>query len=222
MFFIKEYKRWWNKNGIYLIIYGSLVLFIILLIIYFLNKNKLDNEINDFDDSIFTDPRNRNKKRKSSYGKKKVTHINNIVPVTVDFNPSRFRNEVSDPEGASIVSSSKGEIICKQVVEKILNKPFIKIRLDSFKNNVTKRNLELDLYNEELKLGVEYSGRQHYEFVPHFHKNYEAFLNQQYRDYMKEIKCKENGIRLIVVPYTIKHDDIENFLVKELNKLHLV
>jgi len=195
MFFIKQYKRWWNKNGIYLIIYGSLFLFIILLIIYFLNKNKIDNEVNDFDESIF------NKKR---------TYINNtgIVPNT--------GNE------KKVFESSKGELICKQVVEKILNKPFIKIRLDSFKNNVTKRNLELDLYNEELKLGVEYSGRQHYEFVPHFHKNYEAFLNQQYRDYMKEIKCKENGIRLIVVPYTIKHEDIESYLSKELNKLNLI
>jgi len=210
MFFIKQYKRWWNKNGIYLIIYGSLFLFVILLIIYFLNKNKLDNEVNNFDENIF----NKKRKRKSNYGKKKVTLINEI-------RNDNSGTSIRDNSSIQIVSGSKGELICKQVVEKILNKPFIKIRLDSFKNNVTKRNLELDLYNEELKLGVEYSGRQHYEFVPHFHKNYEAFLNQQYRDYMKEIKCKENGIRLIVVPYTVKHEDIESFLVKELNKLNL-
>jgi hypothetical protein len=212
MFFIKQYKRWWNKNGIYLIIYGSLFLFIILLIIYFLNKNKIDNEVNDFDESIF----NKKRKRKSSYGTRKVSSNRKVTYINNTGNVPDTGNE------KKVFESSKGELICKQVVEKILNKPFIKIRLDSFKNNVTKRNLELDLYNEELKLGVEYSGRQHYEFVPHFHKNYEAFLNQQYRDYMKEIKCKENGIRLIIVPYTIKHEDIESYLSKELNKLNLI
>ncbi|NQZ58906.1 MAG: carbohydrate-binding protein [Lentisphaeraceae bacterium] len=44
-------------------------------------------------------------------------------------------------------------------------------------------NLEIDCYNDELRIGVEYQGRQHYSFNPRFHKNKEAFRNQQYRDY---------------------------------------
>ena len=48
-------------------------------------------------------------------------------------------------------------------------------------------NLEIDCYNDELKLGCEYNGRQHYKFTPFFHKNYEAFNNQKYRDYIKKI-----------------------------------
>ena len=47
-------------------------------------------------------------------------------------------------------------------------------------------NLELDCFNKELRIGLEYNGVQHYKYVPYFHKNKEAFLNQKYRDDMKE------------------------------------
>ena len=37
-----------------------------------------------------------------------------------------------------------------------------------------------------------------------FHKNKEHFLNQKYRDELKNMICKQNRILLIRVPYTIK------------------
>lgn len=113
---------------------------------------------------------------------------------------------------------SKGEIECKRVLEKIFNKPFPKDRPHFLRNPVTggNFNLELDCYNKELQLAVEYSGRQHYEYIPYFHKNKEAFTNQKYRDYMKRTMCKDNKITLIEVPYTVDIKDIESFLKKEL------
>ena len=127
----------------------------------------------------------------------------------------------TDTESQSVQEpkESKGERASRAAAERIFGKSFIKVRPDFLRNVVTNHNLELDVYNEELKLAIEYSGRQHYEFVPFFHKNYEAFLNQKYRDEMKKNKCKEQGIQLIEIPYTVKLEDIESFIRIESKKL---
>jgi hypothetical protein len=117
---------------------------------------------------------------------------------------------------------SKGEIECRRVLEKIFNKPFNKARPNFLNNPVTGGdfNLEIDCFNQELRLGCEYNGVQHYKYVPFFHKNKEAFLNQKYRDEMKRTKCREFGITLIEVPHTVKVENIENFIVSELKKYY--
>lgn len=113
---------------------------------------------------------------------------------------------------------SKGEIECRRVLQHIFKKPFNKARPDFLRNEVTGNNfnLELDCFNEELRLAVEYNGVQHYKYTPYFHKSYEHFLNQKYRDFMKRTLCKEAGINLIEVPYTVKIQDIYKFLRLEL------
>ena len=63
---------------------------------------------------------------------------------------------------------------------------------------------------------MEYNGVQHYKYVPYFHKNNEAFLNQKYRDDMKRRMCKDQNIILIEVPYTVKLENIERFIKDEL------
>lgn len=115
---------------------------------------------------------------------------------------------------------SKGEIECKRVLEKLFRKPFPKERPNFLRNPVTggNFNLELDCYNKNMQLAVEYSGKQHYEYIPYFHKNKEAFTNQKYRDFMKKTMCRDNRITLIEVPYTVDISDIEDFIRKELNK----
>lgn len=119
----------------------------------------------------------------------------------------------------SVGGESKGEIECRRVLQKLFRKPFNKVRPGFLSNVVTGgNNLEIDCFDDEMRLGVEYSGIQHYKFTPFFHKNKEAFLNQKYRDEMKRRQCLDNGIRLIEVPYTVKFDNIENYLMKELQK----
>jgi hypothetical protein len=114
---------------------------------------------------------------------------------------------------------SSGEKECRRVLETLFKKPFPNIRPDFLQNPVTgNRRLEIDCFNEELGLGIEYNGVQHYKFVPFFHKNKETFMNQKYRDNMKRGMCKQNGIILIEVPYTVKTKDISAFLVDELMK----
>ena len=113
---------------------------------------------------------------------------------------------------------SKLELECKYVLEHIFKKPFTKIRPDMLKNPVTGFNLELDCYNEELKLGVEIQGIQHYKYTPYFHKNIDKFTIQQYRDEIKRNLCKQHGIYLIEVPYNIKIKNVHSYLKNEIKK----
>ena len=126
-----------------------------------------------------------------------------------------FKSQVQNKQ-----TDSKGEIECRRVLENMFRRSFKKYRPDFLNNPVTggSFNMELDCYNPELKLAVEYSGKQHYEYVPYFHKNKEAFLNQKYRDELKRRMCKDNMITLIEVPYTVKLQDIEDYLSKKLLK----
>ena len=113
---------------------------------------------------------------------------------------------------------SSGERKCREVLQKLFNRKFDKIRPEFLNNVVTgsKYNLELDCYDKQLGLAVEYNGRQHYDYVPFFHTNKEAFLNQKYRDELKRRMCVDNNVILIEVPYNVKVDDIEEYIVNEL------
>ena len=116
---------------------------------------------------------------------------------------------------------SSGENECRRVLENIFNLPFISSRPDFLKNPITKSyNLELDCYNKDLHLAVEYNGKQHYEYTPYFHKSMDAFRNQQYRDDIKKRLCLENNVNLIIIPYTVKISNIKQFLIKELKKIN--
>lgn len=116
---------------------------------------------------------------------------------------------------------SKGEVECRRVLEKLFSKPFPKVRPDFLRNKVVSDlNLEIDCYNDELKIGCEYQGIQHYKYTPFFHRNKDAFQNQKYRDYLKRDLCEKNGVFLIEVPYKIKVENIESFIKGELKELY--
>lgn len=116
-------------------------------------------------------------------------------------------------------SASKGERRVQSFLQRTFQRPFEKQRPKFLSNPVTggNYNLELDCYNEELRLAVEFNGRQHYEYVPFFHRNKEAFLNQKYRDEMKRQRCYDRGIVLIEVPYT-EEPRVESFLRQKLRE----
>jgi hypothetical protein len=120
---------------------------------------------------------------------------------------------------------SSGEIECRRVLQKHFRRPFAKCRPNFLNNPVTGGhfNMELDCFDYDLKIAVEYNGAQHYKYLPFFHKNKEAFYNQKYRDELKTRMCRDNGIILIEVPYTVKIQDIERHIINELRKhsIHL-
>jgi hypothetical protein len=112
--------------------------------------------------------------------------------------------------------SSKGQKICCQVMEEIYNEPFTCSRPSWLKNPETGGNLEIDCYNEKLKIGVEYNGIQHYVYPNVYHKTFLEFKNQVRRDQYKIKKCKEHGVHLISVPYNIPHGKIKDFILDRL------
>jgi hypothetical protein len=113
---------------------------------------------------------------------------------------------------------SKGEAECRRVLEDIFKKPFPNRRPEFMKNTVTGAKLELDCFNAEEKLAVEYHGIQHYKFVPRFHKDKQAFYNQVYRDKETRDLCKKNGIRLIEVSYKTPIHEIGDYIKRKLRE----
>ena len=123
----------------------------------------------------------------------------------------------------SPVTESKGELECRRVLENIFKVPFPKARPDFLFNKVTGHNLELDMFNPHLKIACEYNGKQHYHYNKWMHNNSQTnFHNQKYRDDIKRDVCKKLGINLLEVPYTIRHEDIEDFIISKLKTNNMI
>src|SRR5579885_1122723 len=119
-----------------------------------------------------------------------------------------YRGIGSVIEKPYVDKTSKPEKKCRRILQRLFDKEFPCVRPDFLYNPLTGKNLELDMYNEELGLAVEYNGKQHYQFLPLFHKNTRAFEYQQHRDEWKAKKCKEMGIILVTIPYTVKEENL--------------
>lgn len=196
MGFITDCREYWQKYGWYILIILILITFVILFLInYFTESQESGTSV------TWTDI---------------YEHLLWVLFRPID-RPKPLRQQ---QQQRSYSPSSKGEQMCKTFVEFYFQKPFDKARPDFLKNPVTGENLELDLYNPDMKLAIEYNGSQHYHFNSFMHKNSrDKFQNQQYRDLIKKDLCKKQDITLIVVPYTIPHDQIGSFLFGELKRI---
>jgi len=116
----------------------------------------------------------------------------------------------------NILKSSKGETRCRNWLEKKFGLEFPRMRPKWLKNPLSNTGiLELDCYNEQLKLAVEYNGAQHYKYVKPFHSSPDKLLDQKIRDKIKKKLCEKNGVRLVIVPYNVKN--IEEYLNNKLS-----
>jgi len=119
-----------------------------------------------------------------------TTAVNTYVPKTV--------------QNTTRELSNKGEDIVADALEDILNSPVSRnIRPNFLRNPETGKNMEIDCFNEEYAVAVEYNGVQHYKFPSVFYKTEKEFNDQIYRDKLKMKLCDENNIYLIVVPYWV-------------------
>ena len=107
---------------------------------------------------------------------------------------------------------SRGESLCRSILEKFFQKPFPSVRPDFLLNPVTGKNLELDCFNAELGLALEYNGSQHYDFPNTFHKTFEEYEAQKRRDDLKIRVCEAAGVYLITVPYRIPHHKLPKYI----------
>jgi hypothetical protein len=167
------------------------------------NVSSKNYKVDSIDDKIF-------KLRKEMKQNKNSNHDK--------FNP---KNVTDSEENLYYTFENKGkrESHVRAILQSIFQKPFASVRPKWLVNHNTKRRLEIDCYCEELRIAVEINGEQHYRFIPHFHKTYKDFLSQQERDLIKAKMILDRGIRLISVPYNIPSNELEKFLMIELNKI---
>lgn len=92
---------------------------------------------------------------------------------------------------------------CKIFEEYLGREVLVNVRPDILRNHETNTNLEYDIYDPINKIAIEYNGEQHYIFPSGYIKDEKDFKNQIFRDNLKKKLSEENGIFLIVIPFTI-------------------
>lgn len=134
-----------------------------------------------------------------------------------DLTPALPEEFVED-RSYSEYKQSHGERECLRVMERYFHPRRFEVqqRLDIMRNPETGRCLELDIYNAELAIAVEYNGRQHYFYTKKFHSSVRDFESQVRRDETKRLLCAKHGIYLIEVPYNVAVKDIERFILNSL------
>jgi hypothetical protein len=117
----------------------------------------------------------------------------------------------------------KNEARCRQIFQNIFKVPFTKVRPSFLTNPKTKRPLELDGFNPEIKtkigmgLAFEYDGAMHSSYNPYFHKSPKDFVYQAQKDSFKDKMCREKGIYLIRIPHFIQYDKLEGYIREKVN-----
>lgn len=140
-----------------------------------------------------------------------------LPSLSIDYYKNFLLNINIAPNGGKHMSSrtaseSRGEKLCRSILEKCYEKPFPTVRPDFLINPESNYNLELDCYNADLGIALEYNGIQHYIYPNRFHKTEEEFQQQIRRDGYKKSACKSSGVYLITVPYNIPHSKLPQFI----------
>jgi hypothetical protein len=91
---------------------------------------------------------------------------------------------------------------CRVIIEQLTGLNFVK-------NRKVIKPYELDGYSEELHAAYEYQGIQHYKYIEFFHRNPKALNDRIKDDIKKEQMCREQGIKLISIPYTAALSDTD-------------
>ncbi len=129
---------------------------------------------------------------------------------------ARFNNIKNQKQWCPTCSSFQSERLARELIENLMQKPFMKIRPDWLEG------LELDGYCEEEKMAFEYQGEQHYKFIPFFHRTETAFAEQLIRDKRKKEILKSRGIDLLEIPYTynyLNESELDDFIEREIQMI---
>lgn len=98
----------------------------------------------------------------------------------------------------------KSEGFCRRHAEIMDQVKYSKDHPEFLRRESTGRCMELDMYSKKLGLAIEYNGKQHYSFVPHFHKSHDDFEKRLEMDEWRRVACANAGVMLLEVPYAIK------------------
>jgi hypothetical protein len=111
----------------------------------------------------------------------------------------------------------KNEYRCRLILEILTGMKFVSTRrLEWLINPITKRRLEIDCYCDELKLGVEYNGIQHYKNTNRFGGDLE---HRVYLDTVKKKLCYQNNVTLMIIPYTVTTKHLCPYIISKLERI---
>ena len=77
--------------------------------------------------------------------------------------------------------------------------------------------LFFDFFIKELNILIEVQGRQHDEFVKHFHEDRDGFLRSKKRDNLKKEYCQSNNLVLVEIREEMIADELLNEIQKGIN-----
>jgi hypothetical protein len=114
---------------------------------------------------------------------------------------------------------NKHESLCREIITNILGPPSDIRKPDFLKTLEYPRGLELDIYYPQYGFAIEVQGKQHKQYVKHFHKNEEDLEKQLIRDRIKKELCEENWI---VLRYVWYYEDPYLVIPNHLRELGLI
>ena len=129
-------------------------------------------------------------------------------------------NNIKRGKWCPTCNSGIGERVCRLSFEKIFHTHFNKVRPNWLRNK-SGFVLELDGYNEELKLAFEHQGTQHYSLKAN-HRFVKPNLEQN--DKEKAEMCKAKGVTIIYIPEVFTDTKLNNlilFILTQLNKSNI-
>ena len=112
-----------------------------------------------------------------------------------------------------ICSSNVSERITNAMFEHLFGCKFDKIKPTWLINDAGNK-MELDGYNDGLKIAFEYQGIQHYRFNARFHQD-TSLKKRMEDDSLKKRLCKKHNIVLIEIPYTVNYEELFNFILAQ-------
>ena len=98
---------------------------------------------------------------------------------------------------------SKSEEIARTTFQHLFKVPFKKVRPKWLRNS-RGRIMEIDGYNDSLKIGFEYQGRQHFESIGIYGTD---IVQRKADDQLKFELCSQNGVRLFYLTYQDSYED---------------
>lgn len=110
------------------------------------------------------------------------------------------------------------ERLCRAILEALYGCKFPRKR-PRWLTGARGRSMELDGYNEDLKLAFEHHGQHHYQEVPHFQRRAESLKTRIDDDAYKRSVCRSEGVYLIEIPYSVSATELVTWIYDELGRI---
>lgn len=139
--------------------------------------------------------------------KEKILHIHKTCGTKYLVRPNDFLQGYRCPNCSSN-NSAKGI----KIIEEFLNKNNINyVKEKTFDSLIYIHNLKFDYYLPEFNLLIEFDGQQHFVVRGNTKFNKDMSVRVK-RDWIKNIWCNQNNIRLLRIPYSISPNSINKIL----------